>query len=121
MTAFDQDLTLCSGDDRTLRFTITDDTGVPVNLTGMLAARWGCARLLANGNYLLPANVTKSLGSGVTLADAPGGVIEVAITGVETSLLPKGRYHHELEMTDADGAVSTLAMGVITLIEDLLA
>lgn len=87
MTAFDQDLTLCSGDDRTLRFTITDDTGVPVNLTGMLAARWGCARLLANGNYVLPANVTKSLGSGVTLADAPGGVIEVAITGVETSLL----------------------------------
>ena len=45
----------------------------------------------------------------------------MAITAVETSSLRKGRYHHELEMTDADGAVSTLAMGVLTIIEDLLA
>ena len=121
MTAFHQDFVLCSGDDRTLRFTIADEAGAPLDLTGLLAARWGCARLLANGNYVLPANVVKTLGAGVTVADAEAGIIEVAISGVETSLLSKGRYHHELEMTDADGAVSTLAMGVLTLIEDLLA
>ena len=53
------------------------------------------------------------------MTDAAAGIIEVAISGA-TPPLSKGRYHHELEMTDAAGAVSTLAMGVLTLIEDLL-
>jgi hypothetical protein len=121
VTAFHQDFVLCSGDDRTLRYTITDEASAPLDLTGISAARWGCARLQANGAYVLPASIVKTLADGVEIADAPGGIIQVMIDGADTAGLSKGRYHHELEMTDAGGAVSTLAMGVITLIEDLLA
>jgi hypothetical protein len=119
-TAFYQDLTLCSGDDRTLRFAIVDPAGAAVDLTGVQAVRWGCARLQANGNYVLPASVTKTLASGIIVADAAGGIIEVTLAADDTADLSKGRYHHELEMTDADGAVSTLAMGTMTILEDLL-
>ena len=64
MTAFYQDFVLCSGDDRTLRFTITDDVGAVVDLGGVQSARWGCARLLANGSYVLPAVISKTLQTG---------------------------------------------------------
>ena len=120
MTAFYQDLALCSGDHRTLRFAIADPSGVVVDLTGVQAVRWGCARLQANGGYVLPASIVKTLADGIEIADAPGGIIEVMIDGADTAGLSKGRYHHELEMTDAEGAVSTLAMGTLTIIEDLL-
>ena len=111
---------MCSGDDRTLRFTVTDDDRRPGRSDrragGALGLRApaGERQLRAAGERRQDARRRRHR------ADAPGGVIEVAITGVDTSLLAKGRYHHELEMTDAAGAVSTLAMGVLTLIEDLL-
>jgi hypothetical protein len=120
MTTFHQDFTLCSGDDRTLRFAIVDPGGAAVNLTGVQAVRWGCAKLQANGNYVLPASITKTLADGIEVADAGAGIIEVTIAHADTTLLSKGRYHHELETTDAGGAVSTLAMGTLTVIEDLL-
>lgn len=119
MTAFYQDFTLCSGDDRVLRFIITDEAGVPVNLDGVQSVRWGCARLLPNGTYVLPAAIDKTLQTGVRVADAAGGVIEVALESNDTASLA-GSYHHELQMTDAQGAVSTLASGVIKIIDDLL-
>jgi hypothetical protein len=120
VTAFYQDLTVVSGDDRTLRFAIVDPAGATLDLTGAQAVRWGCARLQANGNYVLPASVTKTLANGVAITDAAGGIIEVTLAGTDTAALSQGRYHHELELTDADGAVSTLAMGTMTLLEDLL-
>jgi hypothetical protein len=120
MTAFHQDLAVCSGDDRTLRFAIADPAGAAVDLTGVQAVRWGCAKLLANGNYVSPASITKTLADGIPIADATAGIIDVALAATDTASLSKGRYHHELEMTDVEGAVSTLAMGVLTIIEDLL-
>jgi hypothetical protein len=119
MTAFYQDFTLCSGDHRTLRFAVTDEAGAPVNLGGVQSVRWGCARLLANGSYALPAAIDKTLQTGIRIADASGGIIEVALQSGDTVSLA-GRYYHELQMTDAQGAVSTLAFGVIKIIDDLL-
>ena len=92
MTAFHQDLALCSGDHRTLRFAIADPSGVVVDLTGVQAVRWGCARLQANGAYVLPTSIVKTLADGIEIADAPGGIIEVMIDGADTAGLSKGRY-----------------------------
>jgi hypothetical protein len=69
---------------------------------------------------VLPAVIDKTLETGVRIADAAGGVIEVALESNDTAALTAGRYHHELQMTDAQGAVSTLACGVIKIIDDLL-
>jgi hypothetical protein len=63
--------------------------------------------------------LTKALADGVAITDA-AGIIEVTLAADDTAALSKGRYHHELEMTDANGAVSTLAMGTLTILEDLL-
>ena len=87
---------------------------------GVQSVRWGCARLLANGTYVLPAVISKTLQTGVSIADAAAGIIEVALESDDTAALAAGRYHHELQMTDAGGAISTLASGVIKIIDDLL-
>lgn len=120
MTAFFQDWTMVAGDSRTLRFTVTGDDGAVADLTGASSVRWGCVRRLANGSFVAPPAVTKTLGTGVTLVDPSGGIIEVTLSPADTAALPGGRYYHQLELTSAAGGVATLATGTLTLAPDLL-
>lgn len=120
MTATHQDCALVSGDSRTLQFIVTDADGAPADLGDVTAARWGCARKRADGAFILPASLIKTLDGGVAIASAAAGVIEVTLAPADTAGLAGGRYHHELEVTGAGGAVSTLAMGTLTIVEDLL-
>lgn len=120
MTAAHQDCTIVSGDSRTLRFTVTGENGAALNLAGAEAVRWGCVRKRADGKFAPPAAVERTLGAGISITDAASGIIEVVLAPADTAGLAGGRYHHELQLTDAAGAVSTLAVGELTIVEDLL-
>ena len=84
MTAFFQDWTMVAGDSRTLRFTVTGDDGAAADLTGAQSVRWGCVRRLANGSFVAPPAVEKTLGAGVARAQqvfARAGSPEPAAVG----------------------------------------
>lgn len=109
MTEINQDATLYAGDDRTLRFTLTDAAGAPLNLTGYELA-WA---LRGAGGLV---EIAKSLGSGIAVVGlATAGVVDVTLTHTDTIGLGAFGHPHQLEGTDASGNVSTLAEGVITV------
>lgn len=119
MTLTHQDFPLVAGDSHLIEFAVTEN-GVAADLTGATALRWGCVKRRADGTFTGAAVVTKALGSGVEITDAAGGVIQVTLDPDDTAELPAGAYYHELELTDAGGAVITLATGTLNLAANLL-
>ena len=108
MTATDQDIDdLTAGDSPRLVFPVTDSAGVAVDLTGM-TARW----VLAPTRGATPVIDKTSGGGGVVITDAVNGRLRVELSPTETEPL-RGRYFHELELTDSTGIVSTAAQGWI--------
>jgi hypothetical protein len=95
---------LIKGDDITLRFTVVDEDGVAVNITG-----WAISWIMTSG-------LVKTVGAGVTITDAPNGVVEVEIDPVDTASLTEIHYCHKLRRTGT-GTVSTLAYGNIQIID----
>ena len=104
MTKAAQDFPLTAGDTQYLDVDVTDADGAAVNLNGY-TLRWKL-------NSTPP--VVKALGAGITVLDAPGGLVRIALAPADTPGLA-GAYEHELEGADADGNVSTLLRGIATI------
>lgn len=100
-------ITTVQGENKTLVYTITDDTGQPVDLT-YLHARW---RLTARGDET--PLVEKELGHGIQYTDPAGGVLEVTIDPADTDLAP-GIYRRELRLTSS-GYAQTADIGPLTV------
>lgn len=95
------------GEDQGLRFTIRNNAGAPVNITGW-AIRW---RLFQAGNIVL----TKTVGSGITITDGEAGALLVQVNVNDTELLTPARdYFYGLWRTDS-GATQRLASGSVVL------
>lgn len=96
------DANFVQGNDITLEFTVTDEDGAALDITGA-TVKWSLKRAIGE-----TADLTKQTGgSGITLTDADGGVFEVELTDTDTAAL-YGEYVHEAVIIDALGKVRTV-------------
>lgn len=99
-------LSYVAGDTMVLTFSVVDDAGVAVNLTGA-TFRWGVGKRISIAQIGTPV-VTKTLGSGVVVATPTSGVAVVTLTAGDMTAI--GDYIHELEIT-ISGVSRTYARG----------
>jgi hypothetical protein len=124
MPATEQKVSLKRGDSRTLTFgPVRDESGVVVDLTGVTIT-WEMGRFAVYskaGVLTAPRSplVTKTIGSGVTVTDAVGGLFQVTLASTDTKTLAPDDYYHEAEITEAGGAVYTTTEGRFVLLIDL--
>lgn len=114
-------ITFFAGNYQKLAFTITDDdnAGVPLNLTG-LNLKWAMS-IGTISSYAKTPKLEKSLGSGITVTDAPGGLCEVEIESVDTASgntngINPTDYYWELEAEDGASQFEVLAFGEFTIL-----
>jgi hypothetical protein len=112
--ALEQDIEFFSGDTVKIKVTITDadNANDPKNLTGAQSIIWALAK--AQGKAPL---VTKTVGGGITVTDAPNGVCEVLLSVGDTPNF-KGSFYHEMQVVDATGNKSTVLYGAVTISAD---
>jgi len=92
-----------AGNDVTLRLTLANDDGTPVNLTG-------CTLFLTEKRRASDADESAILTkTWDTHTNAAGGITEVELTREETAEV--GRWVTDIQMKDAGGKIRTLAMG----------
>ena len=114
----EQDFSMHSGDDRVLEVSITDSANAALNITGATVT-WALSRAVAD--KVEPkgaAIVTKTVGSGITLTNPSGGVLQVAIAETDTDDLA-GTYYHEMQLV-LSGDTSTVMYGTVTIKKDLI-
>lgn len=99
------------GDSQTFELTVTDSKGLPVDISGC-SATFVVARTQSEA-----AEVTKRIGNGITLVDAPHGVMKVTLAPQDTTNL-KGDYYYELELDYPDGSINTILFGTLSVIPD---
>ena len=104
-----------SGDHRTLTFTVKDGADVVVDITGATFL-WTVRR------SVLSAVAEISLVSGespseIDILVAASGTVQVVLVPTDTAAL-SGDFYHELQMTDVEGNVTTVAFGTLTIKED---
>ena len=105
MARVDQDFELYQGEDKVIRFSITDDADAPVELSGTTAT-WVLASSLAGNEIAL----TKTVGNGITI---DGTDYILTLISAETELL-YGHFTHELRMIK-DSLESVVAVGSATI------
>lgn len=93
----DQHITLFAGDSKKLTFTITDEQGGALDISGAVF------------NYKI-GEIEKS----GAVTDGPNGIVTVKLDPADTASLPTVVVH-ELEMTDPIGNVSTVFHDTITI------
>lgn len=106
-----QDFELWSGDHRTINFAVTDGSGVSVNLTGACGV-WVLANDAKTASIL---RLTSDSGCGMTLS---GCTATVSLSPAHTSGL-QGIYYHELQIKDSGSNISTVAVGTVTINQDV--
>ena len=92
-------LKLKSGDDITLRFTITDADSAAVNLTG------GTIKLKIAKNLNVADGSAQYLGSYTSFTDAANGIHDETIPDSTTSSWTPGSYKFQARFIDSAGAV----------------
>jgi hypothetical protein len=100
-----------SGDSQTLNIEIMDQDGVPYDVSGAQAIRYGIFSRTDE------SAVIKDLLDGV---EVDGAMVTVTLLPEDTAHLPGGRYTHELEIIDADGDTSTVLQDTIVIQRDYL-
>ena len=104
------DLTLTRGDDRAMALV----TGI--DLAGALGVRF-TARYRSDDTT---AVFTKTLGAGIVVTDAVGGLATVTISHADWSAYTgRGALVYDVEVTTAAGKVSTVLKGGIAVLEDV--
>jgi hypothetical protein len=103
-----QNFNMTAGDTKTLVVTVRDAEGTAVNLTGS-TIKWQAKRSLGKA-----ASLSKVSASGITLTDPTNGEFSVALDPSDTEDLV-GLFHHEAEVTAADGTISTVLRGTMKI------
>lgn len=113
-TLIAQDATFTSGDDVELQFTVTADGTSSGAATTIVSARWSLAKEVgATALLSLDSDV-----SGIALSGSSTEIATVTLTTTQ-SALADGAYYHELEITDDNGDIQTVAQGTITVLGGL--
>lgn len=101
-----QHFEIIAGDSLTLKITATvKSTGAAMDLTGA-AIKW-------TANLTTP--VSKTVGSGITITNAAGGLFEIAIDAGD--LTEVGDFAHQCQVT-IGGVVSTVMEGTVRIKTD---
>lgn len=104
-----QDFTMKAGDTRKLNVTIVDEeSGTPLDISSAELS-WGFAR-----NVRSEPLVEKAVGSGISIVNGPAGSCRITINPADTQGR-KGKFYHELQVTETDGSVTTVMSGEMTL------
>lgn len=113
MTKIDQDFTMWQGEDVVITVPVTNGTGTPVSLTGATAVLWR----VYDGLKATTVALSKTLGSGIALADSADTDDAVVITldPADTESLSPGRYYHECRVTDSGGDEQVIFVGDLIL------
>jgi len=110
-------LEMFRGDSASWRFTVTDADGAAVNLTNA-DLRFTAKSSASDAD--VDAIIAKTDGAGITVTDAAGGVLAVTLSPGDTSALTVPQtLVWDLQVTDALGAVQTLAYGALRIIADI--
>ena len=97
------------GEDKILQYTVTDSAGAIQVITGW-ALEWVLRSAAGHGTALL----TKTVGSGITITNGAGGILQVAIADDDTLSMAPDTYYYTLRRTDAAFEV-VLAFGTVVL------
>lgn len=92
---------------------VADETGDPEDITDATVL-WQCARGTTTKFSRTPV-ITKTMGHGIVVSDASGGVVEVSLTAADTASLPAGTYYHELLVIDVTGDQQNLVADTFTI------
>lgn len=104
----DQNASFVQGDTQFFDVSVVDENGDAVDLTDS-----SIEYQLTNDDTTL----TKTRDDDVTVTDAVNGEFEVALLPADTSTLSRS-YKHSVEVTDADGDVSTILSGTVYVTPD---
>jgi hypothetical protein len=113
MARTDQNIDWHIGDDKLLTFTIVDEDNEAVNLTGLVSAQWVLKRYPESTGT---PSIEKTLGSGITVYDATGGILQVTVNSADTLSLTAGQYYHELRIKNSDSKLGTVTTGIVNLL-----
>lgn len=106
------DFAMYAGDSKTLRVTVFTDTGLPADITGA-DIRWQMASHVGG-----TPQVSKAVGTGITIVDGAAGRFDVSLAPLDTLEL-KGCWYHEAEIVNV-GTVSTVLVGSATITPALI-
>lgn len=110
-----QDFELVSGNDKNLNFTLLDQDDAVVDITGATIA-WSLSRSNKNKTPLVdllsPADIT--------ITNATGGKFQVKIKDTDTEGFKGGEYYHEARITSAAGLKTTVAIGTVSLLDNII-
>ena len=109
MTETGQNLEVYQGKDKLIDATIYDTAGAELDISGS-TFEWVVYRP-TSGEIVL----TKTVGSGITIIDAPNGLIRITLVPDDTLTL-LGNYNHECELTDATSKIDTVFTGYFKVI-----
>lgn len=93
-----------------IEVTYLDPDGDPVNLTGF-DVRMQVRRAYADQDDVDSPLVDLTIGDGVTVTDATGGVFRLTIDKTTTEALPPGSWLYDVEIESAGGEVTRLFYG----------
>lgn len=103
------------GDTKRLRISIKDPSGTAVSLIGAQSIKWWVAKRVTSTTRFLE----KTVGDGITVDDAAGGLLTISLDPEETEDV-SGDYYHELEVIDSAGDIGTVLRGTMTVVRALV-
>lgn len=114
-----QDIELHQGDTLSIPVVVTEDgksTGTPIPIDGVQKITWA----LASRDEDPVRHITKTLVSGITITDGPGGAFTITVLAADTADVPPGRYYHQARITDGSGNKSTVFNGEAKVFASIL-
>lgn len=106
-----QDFEMYSGDHRNVIFTVTNANSASIDLTGAYGV-WALSNDAKTASIL---RLTSDSGCGMTLS---GCTATVSLSPAHTAGL-SGYYYHELQIKDSGSNISTVAVGTVTINQDV--
>jgi hypothetical protein len=113
-----QRLEIPRGDTRRFQVTVTDEAGLPVNLSGA-TIYFTVRKKFASSADDTDAVFQKSVGAGITITDAAAGVIALVIDPADSRSLPKIVLLYDLQVITAAGDTITPALGDVAINPDV--
>ena len=110
------DFEMHQGDTKRLVVTIVDPAGAPISLVAVDSVKWWVAKKVTSTVRL----IEKSVGSGIEVTNAAGGVVTISLDPDDTEAV-SGSYYHELEVIDSAGDIGTVLRGTMTILRALVA
>jgi hypothetical protein len=116
--ASNQRLEVVRGDTRRYQVTVTDDAGLPVDLSGA-SIYFTVRKKYSSSSDDTDAVFQKSVGNGISISDASSGSIAIVIAPTDTRALPASLFLYDLQVNTGAGDVITAALGEFAVKADV--